>query len=94
MTALLYSKVRGKDIIIAGEEAEDITKAMIKEINSTYLPFTTVVLNTGDESLITINPEIKEHKALQGKTTAYICENFACKEPITDLERFLEQIKI
>ena len=94
MTALLYSKVPGKDIIIVGEEQEEITKAMIKEINSSYMPFATVVLNTGDESLININPEIKEHKTLQGKTTAYICENFACQEPITDLERFIEKIQI
>ena len=94
MTALLYSKVSGKDIIIAGGEQEETTKAMIKEINSAYMPFATVVLNTGDESLININPEIKEHKTLQGKTTAYICENFACQEPITDLERFIEKIQI
>ena len=94
MTALLYSKVSGKDIIIAGGEQEETTKAMIKEINSSYMPFATVVLNTGDESLIAINPEIKDHKTLQGKTTAYICENFACQEPITDLERFIEKIKI
>ena len=67
---------------------------MIKEINSTYLPFATVVINTGDERLNSINPEIKAHKPLQGKTTAYICENFNCKEPITDLKKFSEHIKV
>ena len=94
MTALLYSKVPGKDIIISGDERESETKAMIKEINSTYLPFATVVLNTGDEKLNSINHELKSHKPLQGKTTAYICENFTCKEPITDLQKFSEYIKI
>ena len=92
MTALLYSKVPGKDIIIAGEVQSSVTKAMIKKINSSYLPFATVVLNTGDERLISINPEIKAHKPLQGKTTAYIYENFNCKAPITDVEKFLEYI--
>lgn len=93
MTALLYSKVPGKDVIISGQEKDLETKAMIKEINSTYLPFATTILNTGDEELNSINSEIKEHKALQGKTTAYICENFNCKEPITDLQKFAENIK-
>jgi len=93
MTALLYSKVPGKDIIIAGEEQESDTKVMIKEINTTYLPFATVVLNTGDERLNSINPELKAHKPLQGKTTVYICENYNCKEPITDLNKFKEFIK-
>jgi uncharacterized protein YyaL (SSP411 family) len=93
MTALLYSKVPGKDVIISGQGKDMETKAMIKEINSTYLPFATTILNTGDEELNSINSEIKEHKALQGKTTAYICENFNCKEPITDLHKFAENIK-
>ncbi|MBU3189483.1 thioredoxin domain-containing protein [Clostridium bowmanii] len=92
MTALLYSMVPGKDIIISGQEEDEETKAMIKEINSTYLPFATVVLNTGDESLNSINSEIKTHKPLQGKTTAYICENFNCKEPIIDLQKFSQNI--
>lgn len=93
MTALLYSKVRGKDIIIAGKEDENETKAMIKKINNTYLPFATVVLNNDDKSLNSINPELGAHKSLQGKPTAYICENFACKEPITDVQKFLEYIE-
>jgi uncharacterized protein YyaL (SSP411 family) len=93
MTALLYSMVPGKDIILAGEEQGNQTKAMIKEINSTYLPFATVVLNTCDERLNSLNPEIKAHIPLDGKTTAYICENFNCKKPITDLNTFSEQIK-
>jgi len=94
MTALLYSRVPGKDIILSGQEQAVETKAMIKEINNTYLPFATVVLNTGDERLNSINTEIKAHKPLQGKTTAYICENFNCKEPITDLQKFSKHIKI
>jgi len=93
MTALLYSKIPGKDIIIAGEEQVNDTKIMIKEINNTYLPFATVILYTGDDRLNSINQELKAHKPLQGKTTAYICENYNCKEPITDLKKFKEQIK-
>ena len=72
---------------------EDGTKAMIKEINSTYLPFATVVLNTGDEKLISINPALNEHKSIHSKTTAYICENNTCKEPITDLQKFSKSIR-
>ena len=69
------------------------TKAMINEINSTYLPFSTVILNTGDKNLNSINPEIKDHKQMEGKTTAYICENFNCKKPTNDLKKFIENIR-
>ena len=67
MTALLYSTVPGKDIIISGDANANGTKAMIKEINSTYMPFATVVLNTGDKRLISINSEVNEHKHLHGQ---------------------------
>ena len=93
MTALLYSIVPGKDIIIVGEKQSNDTKAMIKEINSNYLPFATVVINTGDDKLNAINPELIAHKSLEGKSTAYICENFTCKEPVNDLQKFIEYIK-
>ncbi|MBU3153407.1 thioredoxin domain-containing protein [Clostridium estertheticum] len=92
MTALLYSTVPGKDIIISGDENSGETKAMIKEINSTYLPFATVVLNAGDGSLNSINSELAAHKPLMGKTTAYICENYTCREPINNLQKFSESI--
>ncbi|MBU3160419.1 thioredoxin domain-containing protein [Clostridium frigoris] len=93
MMALLYSTVPGKDIIISGDANASGTKDMIKEINSTYMPFATVVLNNGDKKLISINSELNEHKQLLGKTTAYICENYNCKEPINDLKNFSEIIK-
>jgi len=93
MMALLYSSVPGKDIIIAGAGKESDTKDMIKEINSNYLPFATVVLNNGDGRLNSINHELEAHKPMLGKTTAYICENFTCKEPIMDLQKFSESIK-
>ncbi|APC41459.1 thioredoxin domain-containing protein [Clostridium estertheticum] len=92
MTALLYSTVPGKDIIISGDENSGGTKTMIKEINSTYLPFATAVLNAGDGSLNSINSELAAHKPLLGKTTAYICENYTCREPITNLQEFYESI--
>ncbi|MBU3172649.1 thioredoxin domain-containing protein [Clostridium estertheticum] len=92
MTALLYSTVPGKDIIISGDENSGGTKAMIKEINSTYLPFATAVINAGDGSLNSINSELAAHKTLLGKTTAYICENYTCREPITNLQEFSESI--
>ena len=68
-------------------------KNIVAKITSLLL-VSVVVLNTGDERLNSINTEIKAHKPLQGKTTAYICENFNCKEPITDLQKFSKHIKI
>lgn len=33
----------------------------------------------------TVKPLTKDKKSLEGAPTAYVCENFACKAPTTDL---------
>ena len=35
-------------------------------------------------------PFIENYKAVEGRPTAYICENFSCQAPITDFTDFKE----
>lgn len=78
ITYMDYLK-NGKNIIIAHEREDELYKSMISEINKRYLPFTTVIM--GNRELV------------DGKTTAYICENYACNMPINNIEEFIKQLK-
>ncbi|WP_130805679.1 thioredoxin domain-containing protein [Senegalia massiliensis] len=69
----------GKNIVIAYEKEDDLFHDIIKEINSIYLPFTTVVKGKRD---------LKDNK-----TTVYICENYSCNMPINNLEDFKKALK-
>jgi uncharacterized protein YyaL (SSP411 family) len=31
---------------------------------------------------------LRDRKALDGKPTAYVCENLACKQPVSDVAEF------
>ncbi|MGO3169303.1 thioredoxin domain-containing protein, partial [Senegalia sp. (in: firmicutes)] len=77
ITYMDYLK-NGKNIIIAHEREDELYKSMISEINKRYLPFTTVIM--GNRELV------------DGKTTAYICENYACNMPINNIEEFIKQL--
>jgi uncharacterized protein YyaL (SSP411 family) len=44
------------------------------------------------EDLKELAPFIENYKAVEGKTTAYVCENFACQAPITDNSVFRNAI--
>jgi uncharacterized protein YyaL (SSP411 family) len=37
-------------------------------------------------------PFLKEQRAINGKTTAYVCQNYACQAPITDYQQFIDTL--
>ncbi len=90
MMALLFAQVATQEIIIAGEKEDENTKKMIVEINKRFLPFTTTVLNHGIEALYELAPVAKEQKPVENRSTAYVCENFSCNIPTTDIQQFIE----
>ena len=52
-----------------------------------YLPTATVLLadqGEGQQYLAEKLEAIREMKMIDGKATAYVCENFTCQAPVTD----------
>jgi uncharacterized protein len=97
MSAFLYSRVPEKRIVIAGHRDAESTKLMLKNLNERFLPFSTVIFNSGNEELLKLIPSIEGNTIIEGKATAYICQNFTCSEPTTDLNDFnalLDEVKV
>ncbi|MCY6370923.1 thioredoxin domain-containing protein [Clostridium ganghwense] len=93
MMVVMYGCAGGKEIVIAGDMKDSETKKIIGELNKEYLPFSTVLLNNNQENLKEIMPNLENNKKVDNKTTVYICENFVCREPLTDIDRTLDIIK-
>jgi uncharacterized protein YyaL (SSP411 family) len=93
IAAFMYYSNSTKEIVIAGEKQEEFVKEALKEINKEYNPFLILILNDESESLININTFIKGQGKVNGKPSIYICENFSCKKPITNLEEFKMNLK-
>jgi uncharacterized protein YyaL (SSP411 family) len=75
-------------VVIASHKIEE-AQAFTAEIDSYFLPNKVIVfIGSGvtDDKLSGMIPLIKEKVAIQGNPTVYICENYTCKAPITDLE--------
>lgn len=76
------------EVILVGRKDEIQKTAMVKEINSFYKPNKIVIFKDIDnlsEIESTLN-YLKDYKELNSKTTVYICENFACREPVNSIE--------
>ena len=87
LVALDYSLSKPRQIVIAGRKDAPETKALLKEVHRHFLPKTILLLADGGEGqkyLGEKNEAIRAMSLVEGKPAAYVCENFACKAPVTD----------
>jgi len=59
--------------------------------NKSFLPFTVVVFKDAEAvaaDITSIVPYTEGQIMIEDKATAYVCENFACRAPVTDLKEF------
>ncbi|GAB7387628.1 thioredoxin domain-containing protein [Bacillaceae bacterium] len=78
-----------KEIVLAGDPADREFRELLAAVRSYYLPeAVTLVHPEGKEGerVETIAPFIKGQRAVGGRPTAYVCENYACHAPVTDEE--------
>jgi hypothetical protein len=79
------SRQKPRQIIIAGQAEAADTRQLLASINAHYLPTTLVLLadqGPGQAFLARTMPFIDAMTAMDGKATAYVCENFTCRQPV------------
>ncbi len=85
LSALLFSIQPTREIVLTAKAKED-ARDMLDRINGRFVPFTTILLNVGEEELYRIAPFTREQKMIEEKPTAYVCKNFACLQPVTEAD--------
>ena len=62
---------------------------MTDALRKRYLPYTeSLLLSPETSALAEIVPFVQDYRTVDGKSTAYSCENQACQAPVTDLAAF------
>ncbi len=80
-----------REIVIAGTSDAADTRRMLDLIGGKFLPNEVVLLHDSgkaDTFLYEIVPFVRNQTAVEGKATAYVCEDYACKRPVTDIREF------
>jgi uncharacterized protein YyaL (SSP411 family) len=78
-----------RQIVIAGDSDSPETKALLAEVHRHFLPNKVLLLAdgaSGQRYLGEKNEAIRAMSMVGGKPAAYVCENFACKAPVTDVD--------
>ena len=69
---------------------------LLKIINNSYLPTTLLLLadNGPNQRFLENNMPFMEYMtAIDGKATAYVCENFTCKAPVNYVKELKALLK-
>jgi hypothetical protein len=93
--ALAFQLAAPSQIIIAGRPGADDTRQLLAEVRHRFLPHTALLLadgTTGQQWLGQRLPSVAAMTMLDERATAHVCENFICRLPTNDLERFREQL--
>jgi uncharacterized protein YyaL (SSP411 family) len=83
-----------KEIAIIGDLSSEDTRALAAEVaSSVYRPNVVLaVAAPGDERAALTVPLLRDRDARDGRATAYVCERFTCKLPVTEAEQLREQL--
>jgi hypothetical protein len=87
LVALDFNLNKPRQIVVAGKPDVPETKALLAEAHRLFLPNKILLLADGAEGqkyLGEKNEAIRAMSMVDGKSAAYVCENFTCKAPVTD----------
>ena len=79
-----------QEIVIAGDPAHKSTQSMIRVVQEKFLPNKVVLLyNDGQEGkrLEALSPFVQGMGSVNQEPTAYVCEQYACRFPVTEVDK-------
>ncbi|HLD70047.1 MAG TPA: thioredoxin domain-containing protein, partial [Candidatus Omnitrophota bacterium] len=81
-----------QEVILAGQLKDPLLNQMIQSLFSKFIPNKVVIVRPADQrqaqEIISLIPSLERQIPLEGKTTAYVCQNHVCQLPIGDLQKF------
>jgi uncharacterized protein YyaL (SSP411 family) len=88
MAAVDFYLDKPKQILIAGQRDSPDTKAILREVHKRFIPNKILVLADGGPAHQRLNASLEildSLRQIDGKATAYICEDYVCKLPTNDV---------
>jgi uncharacterized protein len=83
--------------VISGKKDAPDTKALLKEVHRHFLPKAILLLADGGEGQKCLgekNEAIRAMSPIDGKSAAYVCENFTCKAPVSEPKQLAELLEL
>ena len=83
------------ECIVVDDGSTDDTQAMLAAVRTAFIPNRIILLADGAKGQAFLAQKLeflKDVKPIDGKATAYVCENYVCQLPTTDIEVMMQQL--
>ncbi len=86
-----------QEVVIVGDVSDEATQALLRVARSGYSPNRLLAGTDGQASAdghgkSIDSPLLEDRPQLDGKPTAFVCENYACQLPVTDPSALADQL--
>ncbi|HJX11899.1 MAG TPA: hypothetical protein VJ377_00040, partial [Dehalococcoidales bacterium] len=95
MSAIDFAAGPSYELVVAGESGGEDTRKLLRAIGRAFVPNKVVMLlpaETDSPGIKRLAPFTGQMTALGGKATAYVCRNYACELPTTDVGDVLKRL--
>ncbi len=89
LNAVDFAVGPGQEVVIVGDPTAPDHRGMLEAVHRKFGPRRVVVgapVDEGKPRVVRLCPYVESMGAVDGKTTVYLCENYACRKPVNDLE--------
>ena len=95
MAGLLAAESPPCEVVISGDPESPDTREMIIRLRKLYSPHKVVLLRPTDPDpgLFDLVPILEEQVPIGGQAAAYVCTNYQCSAPTTDVEELLKLVE-
>lgn len=94
MAALDFALGPISEVVIAGDAGAQDTKAMLDALRREFIPGKVVILQPGEDTgIIDLAEYTRNLTSIEGSATAYVCRNYSCNLPVTDIEDMLDILR-
>jgi uncharacterized protein YyaL (SSP411 family) len=83
-----------REIVVAGSQNDAETTQFLRLLHDRFLPRSVVVSHDPEDDAIgDLVPYLSDFEMKDGKSTAYICQNYTCDLPTNDPDKMMSLIK-
>jgi uncharacterized protein len=92
LQGLLLLETPTVEVVLFGKQGDEKREQFIQKWQHSLAPNVFLLAAEHPADVAHIAPFAAEYEPLGEETTVYVCENFACRQPTTDVEAVMEQL--
>jgi uncharacterized protein YyaL (SSP411 family) len=95
LSAVMFSLGPAYEVVVSGDTDSEDTKKVLTALQRDFSPNKVLLFRPeGDraDEIVQICPFLENQTPIDGKATVYVCQDYACQEPTTDIDKVIRSL--